>query len=176
MTVDIAFSLNQTLREPLLVVINSILSNVSEPTEAAPGALRFNVVVPPGDRTLFQESFNAAFAPAIDSGKAIFRIEEFTPPNYLKEYLDEKFQAKTPMRKLSRYMQYGRLFLSDLFPDVGRVVYLDCDTLVLGDVRSLYAQGEKLTADRYLAAVPHFFPAATVSLTFPSSFKRRRVN
>jgi len=160
MTIDIAFSLNQTLQEPLLVVINSILSNVSEPSDSVPGPLRFNVVVPPGDRTLFQDSFNTTFAAAIASGEAIFRIEEFTPPDYLKEYLDEKFKAKTPLRKLSRYMQYGRLFLSDLFPDVGRVIYLDCDTLVLGDVRSLYAQGEKLTPERYLAAVPHFFPAA----------------
>ena len=106
MTVDIAFSLNQTLHKPLLVVINSILSNVSEPADNAPGPLRFNVVVPPGDRTLFQDSFNSTFATAIDSGQASFRIEEFTPPEYLKAYLDKKFKAKTPLRKLSRNMLF----------------------------------------------------------------------
>lgn len=168
MTVDIAFSLNQTLHEPLLVVINSIISNASESSESVPGALRFNVVVPPGDRALFSDSFERNFAEVIASGKAIFRIEEFTPPPFLKEYLDNRFQEKTPQRRLSRYMQYGRLFLTDIFPDVGRVIYLDCDTLVLGDVRSLYAQGDKLTPERYLAAVPHFFPAF---LYFSNPFK-----
>lgn len=67
-------------------------------------------------------------------------------------------------------MQYGRLFLKDLFPDVQRVIYLDCDTLVLADVRSLFAQGEQLNPERYLAAVPHFFPAI---LYFSNPLKMR---
>jgi len=88
-----------------------------------------------------------------------FRVREFIPPDFLKHYLDSKFQEKKPERRISRYMQYARLFLKDIFPDVTRVVYLDGDTLVLGDVRSLFAQGSQLTPQRYLAAAPQFFPA-----------------
>ena len=164
MPVDIAFSMNRTLQVPLLVVINSILTNAFESqSNYSTGAfepLRFNILVPPGDRTFFEEQIKAAFPATSHKGKnAIFRVREFTPPDFLKHYLDSKFQEKRLDRRLSRYMQYARFFLKPLFPDVSRVIYLDGDTLVLGDIRQLFAQGERLTATRYLAAVPQFFPA-----------------
>ncbi len=157
MPIDIAFSLNRSLLKPLTVVINSILRNTVRQNKGEP--LRFNVVVPAGDRTFFEDSLLPLFDTDIAAGDAMFRVQECEPPEYLKNYLDNKFKESNPQRRLSRYMQYGRLFLKSIFPDMRRVVYLDCDTLVLGDVRSLYAQGEKLTPSRYLGAVPHFFPA-----------------
>lgn len=165
MYVDIAFSLNRSLHIPLQVVISSILRNTSHGQgSAAVGGcklvpLRFNIVVPSGDRDFFQSQLQATFGEEYGSEAVIFRVQDFTPPDYLKQYLDNKFKESKPERRLSRYMQYGRLFLKDIFPDVQRVIYLDCDTLVLGDVRSLYTQGEQLTPQHYLAAVPQFFPA-----------------
>ena len=165
MYVDIAFSLNRALQTPLLVVINSILRNASDRQNhsASEGQstqpLRFNIAVPVGDRPFFTDLLRGTFAADYGLEAAIFRVREFTPPDYLKHYLDSRFQEKKPERRISRYMQYARLFLKDLFPDVQRVVYFDGDTLVLGDVRSLFAQGEQLTPQRYLAAVPQFFPA-----------------
>ncbi|MGC1306071.1 MAG: glycosyltransferase [Phormidesmis sp.] len=156
MYIDIAFSLNRALQVPLLVVINSILRN-TRPLADQP--LRFNVVVPPGDRAFFAQQLHDTFAADCDPQTVIFRVQPFTPPAYLKHYLDSKFKEKKAERRLSRYMQYARLFLKEIFPDVGRVIYLDGDVLVLGDVRSLFAQGEQLTPQRYLAAVPQFFPA-----------------
>ncbi|MEL6816557.1 MAG: glycosyltransferase [Cyanobacteria bacterium J06598_3] len=157
-------------------MINSILRNASYSAghdsaghdsagndSAGSVPLRFNIVVPAGDRTFFTQKIQAAFA--ADSGLevspeiATFRIREFTPPDYLKHYLDNKFKEKKTERRISRYMQYARLFLKEIFPDVSRVIYLDGDTLMLDDVRSLFAQGAQLTPQRYLAAVPQFFPA-----------------
>lgn len=165
MYVDIAFSLNRALQTPLLVVINSILRNASDRQNysASEGnstlPLRFNIAVPVGDRPFFTDLLHSTFAADHGPEAAIFRVREFTPPDYLKHYLDSRFKEKKPERRISRYMQYARLFLKDLFPDVQRVIYFDGDTLVLGDVRSLFAQGEQLTPQRYLAAVPQFFPA-----------------
>ncbi|MEM8503608.1 MAG: glycosyltransferase [Cyanobacteria bacterium P01_D01_bin.1] len=157
MTVDIAFSINRTLQVPLMVVINSILSNTSHQIEQAP--LRFNVAVPIGETAFFEEKLGEAFSEKYNSDQVEFRVREFSPPAYLKQYLDNKFQERTQERRLSRYMQYARLFFRDIFPDVGRLVYFDADIVVLGDVRSLFAQGNILTSQNYLAAVPQLFPA-----------------
>lgn len=158
MYVDIALSLNRTLQVPLLVVINSILCNTQTTGNKGAASLRFNIVVPEGDRTFFTQKIQASFS-EYDADTVIFRVQEFTPPTFLKHYLDSKFKEKSPERRISRYMQYARLFLKELFPDVGRLIYLDGDTLVLGDIRDLFTQGKKLTAKRYLAAVPQLFPA-----------------
>jgi lipopolysaccharide biosynthesis glycosyltransferase len=166
MPVDIAFSLNRTLQTPLLVVINSILKNAAEPpansAESQHAQLRFNILVPPGDQSFFEDQLKAAFGDAntpLASQSALFRVREFTPPDFLKHYLDSKFKEQRPDRRISRYMQYARFFLKPMFPDVSRVIYLDGDTLVLGDVRELFAQGTRLTPETYLAAVPQLFPA-----------------
>lgn len=156
MTIDIAFSINRTLQVPLLVVINSILRHTA--LEAGLPPLRFNIVVPIGDRTFFEEKLQSAFND-YSSELVTFRIQEFTPPEFLKIYLDTKFGEQKPERQISRYMQYARLFLKEIFPDVGRIIYFDADIIVLNDVRSLYALGEQLTPQNYIAAVPQFFPA-----------------
>ncbi|MGC1305596.1 MAG: glycosyltransferase [Phormidesmis sp.] len=156
--VDIAFSLNRALKVPLLVVINSILRNQTTSSESQIAAvpIRFNIVVPSGDVDFFTQSLIAAFD---QYDPSFFRVRSFTPPDFLKQYLDNKFKEKKAERRISRYMQYARLFLKEIFPDVSRVIYLDGDTLVLGNVRSLFNQGSQLTAERYLAAVPQLFPA-----------------
>lgn len=174
MYVDIAFSLNRTLQVPLLVAINAILRNTSRCASAKSASggsgstlqdsysyapLRFNIVVPPGDKRFFEEKIHEAFNADYEPEEAVFRVREFTPPDFLKDYLDRKFSEKKADRRISRYMQYARLFLKDIFPDVTRVIYFDGDTLVLGDVRSLFSQGAHLTPQRYLAAVPQFFPS-----------------
>ncbi len=160
MPIDIAFSLNRTLQIPLKVAINSILQNATPDSSGVLTSYRFNIVVPKEEASFFLASLQATFAAPIETGAAAFRVREFEPPTYLKEYLDNKFKEKKIERRISRYMQYSRLFLSTIFPDVQRIIYLDCDTLVLGDMGLLYAEGSRLTRDRYLAAVPHFFPAA----------------
>ncbi len=157
MIVDIALSINRTLHVPLLVVINSILRNTSHAVGQDP--LRFNIVVPVGETAFFEKKLKEAFSDRYSLDQVEFRIKEFSPPPFLEQYLDNKFQEKKPERQQSRYMQYARLFLKGIFPDVSRIIYFDADIVVLGDVRSLFAQGDILTSNSYLAAVPQFFPA-----------------
>lgn len=166
--VDIALSLNRTLQVPLLVVIESILRNTQLKRDlrhtpigsaAVLSPIRFNLLVPLGDKPFFKEKIQAAFAHEYGPDEVVFRIKEFTPPDFLKQYLDNKFQEKSLHRRQSRYMQYARFFLKVCFADISRVIYLDGDTLVLGDIRELFAQGDTLNSACYLAAVPQLFPA-----------------
>ncbi len=148
MTIDVAFSLNQGIVVGLLTAMNSVVKNAPEPHQ-----IRFNIAVPPQEVALFEEHINRCFPdPAFQ-----WRLGTFTPPDFLQSYLNHKFKPKTVARTRSRYMQYARLFLKDIFPDLGKVIYLDSDVLVLGDVAHLF-HTYPLTPELYFAAVPHFFP------------------
>lgn len=158
-----------------MVAINSMLSNTrSNPSDdtaasTAPNPpLRFNIAVSTGDKSFFEEKIHSGFDAEYGLESAIVRVREFTPPGFLKDYLDRKFDEKKAARRISRHMQSAWLLLKDIFPDVNRVIYFDGDTLMLGDVRLLFAQGAQLTSQCYLAAVPHFFPAI---LYFSNPFK-----
>ena len=146
--IDVAFSLNQGILVGLSTAMNSVVKNASEPSQ-----IRFNIAVPPQEVDVFEAQLNRCF-PEPDFQ---WRLGTFTPPDFLQSYLKNKFKPKTVARTRSRYMQYARLFLRDIFPDLGKVLYLDSDVLVLGDVARLF-HAHTLTPDRYFAAVPHFFP------------------
>lgn len=49
---------------------------------------------------------------------------------------------------------YYRLFIASLFPDYDRIIYLDCDLVVLGDISELYHTD---LGDNILAAAPEQF-------------------
>ena len=53
---------------------------------------------------------------------------------------------------------YYRLFIASLFPQYDKVVYLDCDLVVLGDISELY---HTELNDNILAAVPDHFVRST---------------
>jgi lipopolysaccharide biosynthesis glycosyltransferase len=148
--VDIAFSLNRCIAQPLLVTINSVLAHNSSPED-----LHFHIVVPPGDRPFFRDLITQAFT----GNAATFDIQEFTPPPFLKTYLDNKFKEKRPERVVSRYMQYARLFLQSIFPELTRIIYLDVDLIALQDIQELYNFPAPFNADQFLAAVPQNFPS-----------------
>ncbi len=159
MTVNVAFSINESLAEPMVVTANSILQNTAQPS-----LIRFHILIPPGTSSIFK----AAIAAGLPDYLPQFRLQEYLPPTYLQTYLDAKFKPKDTVRRHSRYMQYSRLFFREAFPDLGRLIYLDADVIVLGDIAELYAQGDRLTAHCFLGAVPQFFPAV---LYFSNPFK-----
>lgn len=149
MTIDIAFSLNKGVMVGMLAALNSVVSNAADPA-----ALRFNIAVPPAETAVFEAALQRYFPdPPFQ-----WRLAGFTPPQYLADYLNNRFKPQSRDRQNSRYMQYARLFLGSLFPDLTKVIYLDADVIVLGDVAQLF-EGTQLTPDLYFAAVPHFFPA-----------------
>lgn len=50
----------------------------------------------------------------------------------------QHFQELLPIRDYYTKTTYFRLFIADMFPDIGKAVYIDSDTVVLGDISKLY--------------------------------------
>lgn len=149
MTYDIAFALNKGIVVALLAAMNSVVTNTSHPEK-----IRFNIAVPAEEVTFFEEEIAQFFGEPEFS----WRVRSFTPPQFMQNYIRAKYEPMTPTRRMSRFMQYARLFLNDIFEDVSKVLYLDADVVVLGDVATLFETVE-FTPNRYFAAVPHFYPA-----------------
>jgi len=146
---DVAFALNQGIVVGLLAAMNSVVTNTAQPEQ-----LRFNVTVPPEEVEFFEDKIRSFF-PSVDFH---WRVHPFIPPQFIKDYIHAKYEPMTPTRRVSRYMQYARMFLQDIFSDVTKVLYLDADVVVLGDVATLF-ETVQFSPDRYFAAVPHFYPA-----------------
>lgn len=68
---------------------------------------------------------------------------------------DDDVAGLPDMGRISRVMWY-RIFLPRLLPDVERVLYLDCDTIVMDDLRPLFATDLR---DACLGAVANVFEA-----------------
>ncbi len=149
MKVDLVFSLNQGITIGLLAAMNSIVRNTCQPEH-----LRFNIVVPTEELNIIQDRIVAAFPePAF-----ALRLREYTPPQYMLDYIQAKHQPHSLDRYKSRCMQYAKFFLGEVFPDLTKVIYLDADIVVLKDIAQLYHAVE-FNASAYFAAVPHFYPA-----------------
>lgn len=149
MTYDIAFALNQGIVVALLAAMNSVVQNTTQPEQ-----LRINITVPPDEVALFEQQIREFFP----NPEFAWRVHPFTPPAFMRDYIHAKYEPMSPTRRVSRYMQYARLFLHEIFGDVTKVLYLDADVVVLGDVATLFETVE-FTPSRYFAAVPHFYPA-----------------
>ena len=113
MVVDIVFSLNKKIWLSLLVAINSIAKNAS-----APEHVRCNDLVPPGEKRFFEEKIQTH----ITTLPIQCRVQEYLPPDFLRNYLDNRFKEKTEDRRNSRYIQYSRFFLKEAFPDLSSIV------------------------------------------------------
>ncbi|EDX84159.1 Glycosyl transferase family 8 [Synechococcus sp. PCC 7335] len=149
MNVEIVFSLNRKIWLSLIVAMNSIVSNASNPD-----TIRFNVLVPPGEEQFFEKKIREA----LPSLAAQWRVKSYLPPAFMQEYLDKRFKEKTEDRRNSRYIQYSRFFFRDAFEDLERVIYLDTDLIVLGDIAELYAYTKALDEHCYFGSIPHFYP------------------
>ncbi|MEO1124898.1 MAG: glycosyltransferase [Cyanobacteria bacterium J06639_16] len=146
---DIAFALNQGIVVALLAAMNSIAQNTTKSDQ-----IRFNIAVPPEEVGVFKAQIQRFFPNPVFQ----WRVRPFTPPKFMKDYICGKFEPMSPTRRVSRYMQYARMFLNDIFEDVTKVLYLDADVVVLGDVTTLF-ETVTFTPQNYFAAVPHFYPA-----------------
>jgi lipopolysaccharide biosynthesis glycosyltransferase len=161
MKYDIAFALNKGIVVALLTAMNSVSKNTAQPDR-----IRFNITVPPEEVDFFEEQITTFFK----QPRFEWRVRPFTPPQFMKDYIHAKYEPMTPTRRVSRYMQYARMFLHEIFEDVTKVLYLDADVVVLGDVATLFETVE-FTPERYFAAVPHFYPAV---FQFGNPFKAIR--
>ncbi len=149
MTVDIVFSLNHKIIFGLLAAMNSVVKNAAQPEQ-----LRFSIVIPPGERQQFNHQLQAAFGQTDWQ----WRLQEYTPPQYMCDYLDKRYSPMHPDRRNARLMLFATFYLGQAFPDLRKVIYLDADLVVLEDIAQLYRSLE-FTPARFFAAVPHFYPA-----------------
>ncbi len=145
MTVDVVFCLDLGMLRAVLAAVNSAAQNASRP-----GDLRFTLVVPPAET----ECFDAAVKQCFPNRDFALRIVGYTAPADLADYLSKRYRSRSTAREMS----YSRLFLKDVDRDFQKLIYLDPDVVVLGDLGELFHHTE-LNSERFFAAVPHPFPA-----------------
>ena len=58
--------------------------------------------------------------------------------DHVTEYL-HSIQEKLPLRDYYSKTTYFRLFIAEMFPEIDKAIYIDSDTIVLGDIAQLYA-------------------------------------
>ncbi len=73
-----------------------------------------------------------------------FQIQFDDVTDYLKSISD-----KLPLRDYYSKTTYFRLFIAEMFPEYERAIYIDSDTVVLGDIADLYAYD---LGDNYVGA------------------------
>jgi lipopolysaccharide biosynthesis glycosyltransferase len=61
----------------------------------------------------------------------------------------EKIGSKLPLRDYYSKTTYFRMFIADMFPEYDKAVYIDSDTIVLGDIAEFY---DKDIKDNYVGA------------------------
>lgn len=93
----------------------------------------------------------------------IAKVKRNERPGFVIEFVD----ISKRIEKISSYFKnvyhfsvvtYYRLFIPSLFPQYDKIVYLDCDLVVLGDISKLYHTD---IGDNILGAVPDQFVQST---------------
>ena len=85
----------------------------------------------------------------------INKIKEMEDENFTIDFPDISYAVKDIEYKLPKEQHFGlatwyRLFIQSLFPQYDKVLYLDCDLIVLGDISELYNTDLE---DNYVAGV-----------------------
>ena len=66
----------------------------------------------------------------------------------VSEYI-ETIKKKLPLRDYYDLSTYYRLFISTMFPELDKIIYIDSDTIVMGDIQKLYSVE---MGDNYISA------------------------
>jgi lipopolysaccharide biosynthesis glycosyltransferase len=91
------------------------------------------------------------------------KIKQNERPGFAIDFIDiseEVENIKSHFKNVYHFsvVTYYRLFIASLFPQYDKIVYLDCDLVVLGDISELYHTGIE---DKILAAAPEAFVRST---------------
>ncbi len=71
------------------------------------------------------------------------RLYELQNENFTVEFIDvsdylKEFNKKLPLRHYYSKTTYYRFFIAEMFPEYDKAIYIDSDTIVLGDISQLY--------------------------------------
>jgi lipopolysaccharide biosynthesis glycosyltransferase len=126
----------------ILAALRSIVSNAARPRD-----LSFHLVVGAEESSELARAIGECFP----ERELRYRIREFRPSPFLEEYI-RAGRELTYAAYTSSVMNFARFYLSELYPELGKYIYLDADLIVRGDVAELF---ELATLDRHaIAAVP----------------------
>ncbi|MEM8960191.1 MAG: glycosyltransferase [Acidobacteriota bacterium] len=119
---------------------------------ARPEALDFHFVVAVGEAAALRADLERAFpSPSPSEPSFQYEIVEFAPPASLLAYI-ESGRAFTYADPAAHALNFSRFHLHRLFPELGKIIYLDADVIVQGDLAEL---DRLATLDAFpLAAVP----------------------
>jgi lipopolysaccharide biosynthesis glycosyltransferase len=140
--VDIAMCMNRGHFTGTLAAINSIVRNAERPRE-----ISFHFVVGTGESPELLRSIREAFPDA----EFLYEIREFGPNPLLEDYIREG-QPFTYATSESQVVNFSRFYLGQIYPGLGKVIYLDADLVVQGDIADLYQLAS--LEEHVLAAVP----------------------
>lgn len=147
MKTHIVFSLTYNIAFTVVTAMNSIVDN-----SAAPQQLQFHIAVPEGEQLLFESYFQAHCKSYCQQ----IQVREFVPPAALRRYVEKFYTDQDASRYAARYMNYARFYFHHLFKDVGTIIYLDTDLVVIKDIHEL-RQNLVFTPEQFYAAVPHLY-------------------
>lgn len=97
------------------------------------------------------------------SVESVEMIKENESERFIIEFKDisgELEGIRAQLRNVYHFsiVTYYRLFIASLFPEYDKVIYLDCDIVVLGDISRLY---ETELSDNILGAAPEAYVRST---------------
>jgi len=92
------------------------------------------------------------------------KVKQNERPGFYIEFMDisdRMENIKSHFRNVYHFsvVTYYRLFIASLFPQYDKIIYLDCDLVVLGDIAELYNTS---LGDNILAAAPEMYVQSTV--------------
>ena len=114
-----------------VVSLQSIMENASADQQYVVHVLNTNI-----SEEMKQVMYHMA------NGQFEIRFDDVT--DYLKSIRD-----KLPLRDYYSRTTYFRLFIAEMFPEYDKAIYIDSDTIVLGDIAELYAYD---LGDKYVGA------------------------
>ena len=111
----------------LLAVINSTVVHCSQPER-----LRFHIITPDADSSRVLESLLSSLFPSLSLQSVVLDAAA------VEALSDSKVWGVYRAASLSKPIVYARYFLPSYFPQLERLLYLDDDVLVLGDIAPLW--------------------------------------
>ncbi|KAL6042265.1 hypothetical protein QOT17_024524 [Balamuthia mandrillaris] len=143
-TIHVVVAVNKDYLVGLLALLRSIGRNTPHPE-----AVMVHVIISASDAENGEESGASALGQKVlCEGCPPVDVTKFTLRREIKDKLNNHYREE-----LNEDSNYARLFLHLLFPSLDRIIWLDSDTLALGDLRELW-QTPMTAKGIALAAVP----------------------
>ena len=115
----------------VFAVIESTVTNINPQQRHR---LRFHITVAEGEGPDFRERCDRLY-PNPPFG---IEVKEFHPDDFLRQNICVRNSDAQYVKYMSNVMNFSRFHLGELYPTLGKVVYLDTDVIVKGDISELY--------------------------------------